>query len=219
MGKKVRTKAACDILGCCPNTLRRWTEEGKFKVYRSGKSGNRRWDEDDLRRYLGEKVDEPEVETKNGTRVVIYCRVSTSDQKSHGDLDRQKLRLMEYCVGKKYSVVEIFEEVGSGLNDNRKKLLRMMRLAAEHKFDKVVIEHYDRLTRFNYNLLVEYFRSHGVDVEYTESVLSESFEADLVKDMLSLLAVFSAKLYSRRGKENRKKRKEAKVKQTNDKEQ
>lgn len=64
MGKKVRTKAACDILGCCPNTLRRWTEEGKFKVYRSGKSGNRRWDEDDLRRYLGEKVDEPEVETK-----------------------------------------------------------------------------------------------------------------------------------------------------------
>ena len=48
-----------------------------------------------------------------------------------------------------------------------------------------------------------------MDVEYTESVLSESFEADLVKDMLSLLAVFSAKLYSQRGRENRKKRKQA----------
>lgn len=122
-------------------------------------------------------------------------------------MDRQKLRLLEYCAEKKYQVEYIFEEVGSGLNDNRKKLLRMMRLAAEHQFDKVVIEHYDRLTRFNYNLLVEYFRSHSVDVEYTDTVLSKSFEADLVKDMLSLIAVFSAKLYSQRGKENRKKRK------------
>ena len=117
--------------------------------------------------------------------------------------------MLEYCAAKKYAVEYVFEEVGSGLNDNRKKLLHMMRLACEHKFDKVVIEHYDRLTRFNFKLVVEYFRSHGVEVEYVESVLSESFEADLVKDMLSLIAVFSAKLYSKRGKENRKKRKEA----------
>ena len=142
-----------------------------------------------------------------GQRVALYCCVSTSDQKAHGDLDRQKLRLLEYCAEKKYQVEYVFEEVSSGMNDNRKKLLQMMRLATENKFDKVVIEHYDRLTRFNFRLLVEYFHSHGVEVEYIETVLNESFEADLVKDMLSLITVFSAKLYSRRGKENRAKRK------------
>lgn len=209
MGKKVRTKKACEILGCCPDTLRRWTEEGKLTAYRASEKGNRRWDEDELRAYLGEIKPDQTTTASKGNRVAVYCRVSTSDQKSHGDLDRQKLRLLEYCAEKKYAVEYIFEEVGSGLNDNRKKLLQMMRLACEHKFDKVVIEHYDRLTRFNFKLVVEYFRSHGVEVEYVESVLSESFEADLVKDMLSLIAVFSAKLYSKRGKENRKKRKEA----------
>lgn len=209
MGKKVRTKKACEILGCCPDTLRRWTEEGKLTAYRASEKGNRRWDEDELRAYLGEIKPDQTTTASKGNRVAVYCRVSTSDQKSHGDLDRQKLRLLEYCAEKKYAVEYVFEEVGSGLNDNRKKLLQMMRLACEHKFDKVVIEHYDRLTRFNFKLVVEYFRSHGVDVEYVESVLSESFEADLVKDMLSLIAVFSAKLYSKRGKENRKKRKEA----------
>ena len=209
MGKKVRTKKACEILGCCPDTLRRWTEEGKLTAYRASEKGNRRWDEDELRAYLGEIKPDQTTTTSKGNRVAVYCRVSTSDQKSHGDLDRQKLRLLEYCAEKKYAVEYVFEEVGSGLNDNRKKLLQMMRLACEHKFDKVVIEHYDRLTRFNFKLVVEYFRSHGVEVEYVESVLSESFEADLVKDMLSLIAVFYAKLYSKRGKENRKKRKEA----------
>lgn len=209
MGKKVRTKKACEILGCCPDTLRRWTEEGKLNAYRASEKGNRRWDEDELRAYLGEINPAQTTTASKGNRVAVYCRVSTSDQKSHGDLDRQKLRLLEYCAAKKYAVEYVFEEVGSGLNDNRKKLLQMMRLACEHKFDKVVIEHYDRLTRFNFKLVVEYFRSHGVEVEYVESVLSESFEADLVKDMLSLIAVFSAKLYSKRGKENRKKRKEA----------
>lgn len=212
MGKRVRIKAACDILGCCQNTLRKWTDEGKITAHRTNGTGNRTYDVDELNAFLGKEDITQLVPQEKVIKVAVYCRVSTSDQKQHGDLDRQKLRLLEYCAEKKYQVEHIFEEVGSGLNDNRKKLLRMMRLAADHQFDKVVIEHYDRLTRFNYNLLVEYFHSHGVEVEYTDTVLSNSFEADLVKDMLSLIAVFSAKLYSQRGKENRKKRKEAKVK-------
>lgn len=209
MGKRVRIKEACGILGCCANTLRRWTDEGQITAHRANGTGNRTYDVDDLNRFLGKMPSEPAPKDAGVVKVAVYCRVSTSDQKQHGDLDRQKLRLLEYCSNKKYAVEYIFEEVGSGLNDNRRKLLRMMKLAAEHKFDKVIIEHYDRLTRFNYNLLVEYFKSHGVEVEYTESVLSNSFEADFVKDMLSLLAVFSAKLYSQRGRENRKKRKAA----------
>lgn len=36
-------------------------------------------------------------------------------------------------------------------------------------------------------------------------ILEESFEANLVKDMLSLITVFSAKLYGQRSKKNRKK--------------
>lgn len=215
MGKMVSIKKASEILGVSKSTLRRWDDEGKLKPHRTGTRGHRRYDTDELKDYMG--IVKEEIANELG--VAVYCRVSSADQKSHGDLERQKLRLLEYCASQHYRVDYVMDEVGSGMNDKRKKLRKLMKLAREHKFSKLVIERYDRLTRFNYELLVEYFESHGVDVEYTESVLSESFEADLVKDMLSLLAVFSAKLYSRRGKENRKKRKEAKVKQSNDKEQ
>jgi len=37
-----------------------------------------------------------------------------------------------------------------------------------------------------------------------EEVLNDSFEAELVKDMLSVITVFSAKLYGQRSKKNRK---------------
>lgn len=40
--------------------------------------------------------------------------------------------LWEYCREKGYSVEHVFEEVGSGLNDNRAKLMQMMKLAEEH---------------------------------------------------------------------------------------
>jgi len=201
MGKKLRSREACKILGIHRNTIVKWVDQGRLHPYRVSPTANRKYDEDELRRLL--KEDE-ETETKPGL-TAVYCRVSSAEQKTKGDLERQKLRVLEYCAEKHYTVGFVVDEVGSGLNDNRKKLLKLMRDAAEHKFNRLVIEHYDRLTRFNYNFLVEYFKSHGVVVEYVEEVLEESFEADLVKDMLSLITVFSAKLYGQRSKKNRKK--------------
>ncbi|WP_446374668.1 recombinase family protein [Coleofasciculus sp. D1-CHI-01] len=40
-----------------------------------------------------------------------YVRVSSHDQKSKGDLDRQKTRILEYCVNRKYNVDHILVEV------------------------------------------------------------------------------------------------------------
>lgn len=88
--------------------------------------------------------------------------------------------------------------------------MKLMDLARDHKIGRVVVEHTDRLTRFNYNFLVKYFNSYNVAVEYAEETLSQSFEAELVKDMLSLITVFSAKLYGKRAKDNRARRKEGK---------
>jgi len=122
-------------------------------------------------------------------------------------LDRQKGRLWEYCREKNYTVGHVFEEVGSGLNDNRVKLMQMMKLAENHKISRVIIEHKDRLIRFNKNILIKYFHSHNVTVEWVSEVLPQSFEAELVEDMLSIVAYFSAKIYGKRSSENRKNKK------------
>lgn len=206
MGKMVSIKKASEILGVSKSTLRRWDEEGKLKSHRTGTRGHRRYDTDELNDYMG--IAKQEI--ANDLGVAVYCRVSSADQKSHGDLERQKLRLLEYCASQHYRVDYVMDEVGSGMNDKRKKLRKLMKLAREHKFNKLVIERYDRLTRFNYELLVEYFESHGVKIEFLDNVLGTSFESDLVKDILSIIMVFSAKLYGKRSKENKLRMKELK---------
>ena len=206
MGKMVSIKKASEILGVSKSTLRRWDDEGKLKPHRTGTRGHRRYDTDELKDYMG--IAKEEIANELG--VAVYCRVSSADQKSHGDLERQKLRLLEYCASQHYRVDYVMDEVGSGMNDKRKKLRKLMKLAREHKFSKLVIERYDRLTRFNYELLVEYFESHGVKIEFLDNVLGTSFESDLVKDILSIIMVVSAKLYGKRSKENKLRMKELK---------
>lgn len=84
-------------------------------------------------------------------------------------------------------------------------------MVANGKINKVVIEHKDRFTRFQYNLIEFFFNSYGVEIElldkkeYTE-------QEELVNDMMMLIASFSGKVYSLRGQENRKKRKQDKTK-------
>lgn len=189
-------------LGIHQDTLRVWDRKGKLKSIRT-KGGHRRYREDDVNMLMGEKPSD----TANTDVVAVYCRVSSGEQKEKGDLDRQKGRLLDYCREKKYQVEYVFEEVGSGLNDNRTKLLQMMKLAEEHKISRVVVEHKDRLVRFNKNILIKYFNSHGVGVEWVSETLSQSFENELVEDILSMIASFSSKIYGKRSAENRKKKK------------
>lgn len=92
------------------------------------------------------------------------------------------------------------------------KLLKLMNIAADGKISRLVIEHKDRLVRFNFNLLKKYFESFGVEVEVVENTLPKSYESELVEDMLSLMSSFSARIYGKRSAENRKKLKQSRTK-------
>ena len=80
--------------------------------------------------------------------VIIYARVSSAENKSN--LDSQALRVERYCIAKGYQIVGIVKEVGSGVNDNRKKLVKMLQRDDYHL---IVCEHKDRLTRVGFNYI------------------------------------------------------------------
>jgi len=48
--------------------------------------------------------------------------------------------LLEHCRAKGYQVVAVIAEQGSGLNEKRKGLHRILRLAREGKMDLLVVE-------------------------------------------------------------------------------
>lgn len=199
--KLLTIKKVTELLSVNKRTLHLWDKSGKLKAIRT-QGGHRRYKESDILPLMGES----NVTYGNNDVVAVYTRVSSAEQKQKGDLDRQKGRLLDFCREKNYNVGYVFEEVGSGLNDNRSKLLQMMKLAEEHKINRVLIEHKDRLIRFNKNILIKYFNSHNVAVEWISETLTQSFEAELVEDILSIIASFSSKIYGKRASENKKKK-------------
>lgn len=204
MKNLLNMRETMDYLNVSKITLQRWDNSGKLKAVRTS-GGHRRYKLSDLEKFIGEDS----AENKETTDIIVatYARCSTSDQKQHGDIDRQSQRLSEYCAKKKYKVEYIIKDMGSGLNDKRKGFVKLCKLVTEKKINKVVIEHKDRLTRFQYNLIEFFFNSYGVGIELTDKK-EYTEQEELVNDMMMLIASFSGRLYSARAKENAKKIKE-----------
>ncbi len=152
---------------------------------------------------MGVKVVSEEDKKRINNMVAIYGRVSSHDQKQKGDLDRQCQRLSEYCAKNKYAVEHIIKDVGSGLSDTRVGLNRLFDLVIEKKISKVIIENKDRLTRFQFNVLVKFFESYNIVIECVEAEKATD-EQDLVNDIMMLMASFSGKLYGKRSAKRRK---------------
>lgn len=208
MNKKLYSiKEVSEILNVSLDSLRRWDSSGKLASIRTG-GGHRRYTQEAIDGFLGKET----TETSNPNVVAVYCRVSSQDQKKNGDLDRQKSRLLEYCVLKEYKVGFILDEVCSGMKSTRPRLNKLYSLVVNREINKVVVEHKDRLTRFMFDIFKVFFCSYGVEIEFVEEVLPKSFENELVEDMLSLLSSFSSRIYGKRSAERRKKSKGLNVK-------
>ena len=205
MNKLLTLKETETLLNVSKSTLQRWDKSGKLKALRT-EGGHRRYKESEILNLIG--FEETDGEDKqNSVIVATYARCSISDQKSHGDIDRQSERLVEYSVKHKYKIEHIIKDMGSGLNDKRKGFVKLCKLVIDKKINKIIIEHKDRLTRFQYNLIEMFFNSYGVEIELVDKK-EYTEQEELVNDMMMLIASFSGRLYSARAKENSKKRKE-----------
>lgn len=204
MDRLVSIGEAAKLLGVTHPTLRKWTKDGTLHVART-QGGHRRYRLSDIEKMQGNLPEEPKERQE---KVAIYARVSSHEQRQKGDLDRQKSRISEYCAKKNYHVIQILDDVGSGMSDSRSRLKTLFGLVRDKKITKVVVEHKDRLTRFNFGVYKEFFEAFGVEIEKVEDVLPKSYENELVEDMISLMSSFSAKVYGKRSAENRKKKKQ-----------
>lgn len=132
--------------------------------------------------------------------VVIYARVSSSENRSN--LESQAERLTQYAIVRGYRIHKTVKEVGSGVNDNRKQLLKLL---DDDGYAKIIVEHKDRLTRFGFNYISVLLNKTGKSVEVVNE--SGNDRDDLMQDFVSIITSFCARLYGLR----RSKRKTEKI--------
>ncbi|NJE06035.1 IS607 family transposase [Thermococcus sp. M36] len=185
MVKLYRTGEAAKKLGVSKMTVLRWIKSGKLKAHRIGKEY--RVPESEIKRILEGKVPD---------KVVIYARVSSRDQKE--DLERQVEYLKNYSSSKGYQVAKIITDISSGLNENRRGLKQLFKLVEDGEVTKVIITYRDRLTRFGFEYLEQYFNSHGVEIEVIFDDEEKTPEKELVEDLLAIVTSFAGKLYGAR---------------------
>lgn len=140
-------------------------------------------------------IHDPKYETASqpspaGSRTVCYARVSSGDQKN--DLQRQADRLKAFALSVGVEKPEVVTETGSGMNDKRRKLNRLL---SDPTVGTLIVERRDRLARMNMGLVESALKAQGrriIVVDDTEP------DDDLVRDMTEALTSFCARLYGRR---------------------
>ena len=106
----------------------------------------------------------------------------------------------------------VLSEVGSGLNDKRKKFQKLIQMVMNDEVNRVFVTYKDRLTRFVFHSIESVFTAKHVEIIAINPTEKEtSVEKELVNDMMSLIASFSGKLYGLRSKEKQNKKRQSKT--------
>lgn len=190
--KYVSGKEASKILGVHQRTLYQWDEKKWIDVMRTP-GGKRMYNVD---KYIKEnnKIDMmsdneiDELYKKEGKLKLSYVRVSSKGQID--DLLRQKK-----MIKNKYPNHMIIEDIGSGINLDRRGLRKIIKLAISGKIEELVIAYKDRLTRFGYNLIEDLIKEYSngkiIVIKQKEDITPEE---EMVKDVLQIMNIFVAKM-------------------------
>ncbi|RLG41002.1 MAG: IS607 family transposase [Thermoproteota archaeon] len=174
-----KTSVASKKLGIHPNTLRRWANEGRINYVRQPQ-GHRLYDVDSFLNQ-GKKIDRVKF---------IYARVSSRRQAD--DLSNQIKYLRE-----RYPTHEFLQDYGSGLNFKRKGFCKLLEQVLSGAVSEIVVTHKDRLCRFGF----DFFQKIAEHFDCKLVVLDEvklSPQEELIQDLISIIHVFSCRIYGLR---------------------
>lgn len=175
------------MIGVTVKTLQRWDASGKLVAYRT--PTNRRYYTDE--QYSLFKNEQP----KDNRQTVIYARVSSSNQKD--DLENQIEFLKTYANAKGIIVDNISKDIGSGLNYKRNNWNELLNNVMDNKIKTIIIAHKDRFVRFGYEWFESLCQKFNTEIIVVNNE-KMSPEKEMIEDIISIIHVFSCRIYGLR---------------------
>ena len=195
----MRAKEALRILRIDRTTLSNYIKTGKIR-YTKLHNGRYEYCDEDVYKLAGKKL---KVKDR---KVVLYCRVSTYNQKN--DLENQEKYLREFCAARGITVHEVYKDIGSGLDiEKRSKFKKLLESVLRYEVSEIYITYKDRFSRVGFNLLREIFASFGtkiIPIFEDKDDDEKMFEKEIFKELISIIHSFSMRVYSARKKQRLK---------------
>lgn len=186
-----KPKEMAEKLNVTVRTLQRWDNTGKLPAKRSP-TNRRYYTDDQLLQFLGKPRDD--------RKVVAYARVSTYGQKDN--LKDQVVFIRQYANGKGIILDEVITDIGSGLNYNRRKWNQLLHDVEKGKIKTIFITYKDRFIRFGYDWFERFCNEHDTKIVVLNNP-DTSPSRELVDDVISIIHVFSCRLYGLRKYKNK----------------
>lgn len=184
----IRLNEMAKRLNVSVKTLQRWDREGILVAKRTP-TDRRYYTEDQYLEYIGSS-------TKSKRKTIAYVRVSSANQKD--DLRNQITFIRNYVNAKGEILDDVIEDIGSGLNYNRKHWNDLLlNQIPKGEIEKIYITYKDRFVRFGFDWFERFCNHYNCEIVVINNP-DTSPQKELVADLISIIHVFSCRIYGLR---------------------
>lgn len=169
-------------------TLQRWDRDGILVAKRTP-TDRRYYTEDQYLEYIGST-------TESKRKIIAYVRVSGVNQKD--DLQNQITFIRNHVNAKGEILDFVIEDIGSGLNYNRKNWNDLLlNQIPKGEIKKIYITYKDRFVRFGFDWFKRFCNHYDCEIIVINNP-DTSPQKELVDDLISIIHVFSCRIYGLR---------------------
>ena len=180
----IRLNEMAKRLNVSVKTLQRWDREGILVAKRTP-TDRRYYTEDQYLEYIGSS-------TKSKRKTIAYVRVSSVNQKD--DLRNQITFIRNYVNAKGEILDDVIEDIGSGLNYNRKHWNDLLlNQITKGEIEKIYITYKDRFVRFGFDWFERFCNHYNCEIVVINNP-DTSPQKELVDDLISIIHVFSDRI-------------------------
>lgn len=184
----IRLNDMAKRLGVSVKTLQRWDREG-ILVAKRNPNNRRYYTEDQYLEYIGSS-------NKKDRKIIAYIRVSSNNQKD--DLQNQITFIRNYVNAKGEILDDVIQDVGSGLNYNRKHWNNLLlNQIPKGEIEKIYITYKDRFVRFGFDWFERFCNHYNCEIVVINNP-DTSPHQELIEDLISIIHVFSCRIYGLR---------------------
>lgn len=185
----IRLNEMAKRLGVSTKTLQRWDKEG-ILVAKRNPNNRRYYTEDQYLEYIGKS------NNNDYRKIIAYTRVSNNNQKD--DLKNQITFIRNYVNAQGEILDDVIQDIGSGLNYNRKNWNDLLlNQIPKGQIKKIYITYKDRFVRFGFDWFERFCNHYNCEIIVLNNP-DTSPQQELIDDLLSIIHVFSCRIYGLR---------------------